>query len=161
MITRNYAKSHECNATSLRVMSFLRAKMTNRRFRYECSCASQFKATAWLRLGAAKLPSIRSDRGHSKSLLKAPSKLSAWAHSTQFKCSQPSLSKAALSNIQTASYLIPRSSALSYCPSQQGRAKQVTPNPSIERTRSGSAGLAFISFWAKPAPPPRAAHVKR
>ena len=36
-----------------------------------------------------------------------------------------------------------------------------TPNPSIERTRSGSAGLAFISFWAKPAPPPRAAHVKR
>ena len=35
------------------------------------------------------------------------------------------------------------------------------PNPFIERTRSGSAGLAFISFWAKPAPPPRAAHVKR
>ena len=32
---------------------------------------------------------------------------------------------------------------------------------SIERTRSGSVGLAFISFWAKPAPPPRAAHVKR
>ena len=36
-----------------------------------------------------------------------------------------------------------------------------TPNPSIERTRSGGASLAFISFWAKPAPPPRAAHVKR
>ena len=36
-----------------------------------------------------------------------------------------------------------------------------TPNPSIERTRSGSAGSAFISFWAKPALPPRAAHVKR
>ena len=36
-----------------------------------------------------------------------------------------------------------------------------TPNPSIERTRSGSAGSALISFWAKPAPPPRAAHVKR
>ena len=36
-----------------------------------------------------------------------------------------------------------------------------TPNPSIERTRSGSAGLAFISFWAKPALPPRAAHAKR
>ena len=36
-----------------------------------------------------------------------------------------------------------------------------TPNPSIERTRSGSAGLAFISFWAKLALPPRAAHVKR
>ena len=36
-----------------------------------------------------------------------------------------------------------------------------TPNPSLERTRSGSAGLAFMSFWAKPAPPPRAAHVKR
>ena len=35
------------------------------------------------------------------------------------------------------------------------------PNPSIERTRSGGEGLAFISFWAKPAPPPRAAHVKR
>ena len=40
-------------------------------------------------------------------------------------------------------------------------APRATPNPSIERTRSGSAGLAFISFWAKPAPPPRAAHVKR
>ena len=37
----------------------------------------------------------------------------------------------------------------------------VMPNPSIERTRSGGAGLAFISFWAKPAPPPQAAHVKR
>ena len=36
-----------------------------------------------------------------------------------------------------------------------------TPNPSIERTRSGNAGLAFISFWAKPALPERAAHVKR
>ena len=40
-------------------------------------------------------------------------------------------------------------------------ASQQTPNSSIERTRSGSAGLAFISFWAKPAPPPRAAPVKR
>ena len=39
--------------------------------------------------------------------------------------------------------------------------QNVTPNPFIERTRSGSAALAFISFWAKPAPPPRAAHVKR
>ena len=36
-----------------------------------------------------------------------------------------------------------------------------TPNPSIERTRSGSAGLAFISFWAKPVMPLLAAHVKR
>ena len=35
------------------------------------------------------------------------------------------------------------------------------PNPFIERTRSGGASLALISFWAKPAPPPRAAHVKR
>ena len=43
----------------------------------------------------------------------------------------------------------------SFCPSN------ATPNPSIERTRSGSTGLAFISFWAKSAPPPRAAHVKR
>ena len=40
-------------------------------------------------------------------------------------------------------------------------ATRATPNPSIERTRSDSAGLALISFWAKPAPPPRAAHVKR
>ena len=38
---------------------------------------------------------------------------------------------------------------------------RLRPNPSIERTRSGGAGLAFISFWAKPTPPPRAAHVKR
>ena len=34
-------------------------------------------------------------------------------------------------------------------------------NPSIERTRSGSAGLAFISFWAKPDMPLLAAHIKR
>ena len=40
-------------------------------------------------------------------------------------------------------------------------AQTASPNPSIERTHSGSAGLAFISFCAKPAPPPRAAHVKR
>ena len=45
--------------------------------------------------------------------------------------------------------------------SKEGAVPRVWPNPSIERTRSGSAGLAFISFWAKPAPPPRAAHVKR
>ena len=44
---------------------------------------------------------------------------------------------------------------------QRPRFLQQRPNPSIERTRSGSAGLAFISFWAKPAPPPRAVHVKR
>ena len=37
----------------------------------------------------------------------------------------------------------------------------VTPNPSFKRTRSGGAGLAFISFWAKPALPPRAAQFKR
>ena len=36
-----------------------------------------------------------------------------------------------------------------------------TPNPSFERTRHGRSLQAFISFWAKPAPPPRAAHVKR
>ena len=36
-----------------------------------------------------------------------------------------------------------------------------TPNPSIERTSTGGPHLALISFWAKPAPPPRAAHVKR
>ena len=36
-----------------------------------------------------------------------------------------------------------------------------TPNPSIERTRSGGAGLAFISFWALRALPARAAHIKR
>ena len=40
-------------------------------------------------------------------------------------------------------------------------AEEPMPNPSIERTRSGSAGLAFISFWANPALPVRAAHVKR
>ena len=45
--------------------------------------------------------------------------------------------------------------------SNRFRSARVRPNPSIERTRSGGAGLAFISFWAKPAPPPRAAHVKR
>ena len=44
---------------------------------------------------------------------------------------------------------------------QRSSWRHLRSNPSIERTRSGSAGLAFISFWAKPAPPPRAAHVKR
>ena len=37
----------------------------------------------------------------------------------------------------------------------------VTPNPSIERTRSGSAGSAFISFSAKAGLPPRASQLKR
>ena len=36
-----------------------------------------------------------------------------------------------------------------------------TPNPFIERTRSGSAGLAFISFSPKPAPPRVAGYLER
>ena len=40
-------------------------------------------------------------------------------------------------------------------------AKGLRANPSFKRTRSGKPALAFISFWAKPAPPPRASHVKR
>ena len=36
-----------------------------------------------------------------------------------------------------------------------------TPNPSIERTRTGRARQALISFWAKCALPVPAAHVKR
>ena len=56
---------------------------------------------------------------------------------------------------------IPTARAVAPATMRVMRAKSPTPNPSIERTRSGSAGLAFISFWAKPAPPPRAAHVKR
>ena len=36
-----------------------------------------------------------------------------------------------------------------------------TPNPSFKRTGTGRPALGFISFWAKPALPPRAAHVKR
>ena len=40
-------------------------------------------------------------------------------------------------------------------------AKGLRANPSFEPTRSGRPLQAFISFWAKPAPPPRAAHVKR
>ena len=35
------------------------------------------------------------------------------------------------------------------------------PNPSIERTRTGMALQALISFWALRALPARAAHVKR
>ena len=37
----------------------------------------------------------------------------------------------------------------------------VTPNPSIERTRTGKARQALIEFWALRALPARAAHVKR
>ena len=36
-----------------------------------------------------------------------------------------------------------------------------TPNPSIERTRSGRLLQAIVSFLAFRSPPPRAAHVKR
>ena len=35
------------------------------------------------------------------------------------------------------------------------------PNPSIERTRTGMALQALISFWALRALPPRAAQLKR
>ena len=38
---------------------------------------------------------------------------------------------------------------------------RMTPNPSIERTRSGRLLQAIISFLAFHSPPPRAAHVKR
>ena len=38
---------------------------------------------------------------------------------------------------------------------------RVRPNPSIERTRTGIALQALISFWALRALPARAAHVKR
>ena len=41
------------------------------------------------------------------------------------------------------------------------RCHTVTPNPSIERTRSGRPLQAIISFLAFRSPPPRAAHVKR
>ena len=37
----------------------------------------------------------------------------------------------------------------------------MTPNPSIERTRTGMALQALISFWALRALPERGAHVKR
>ena len=45
-------------------------------------------------------------------------------------------------------------------PGQAARFSTETPIPSIDRTRSGSAGLVFILIWAKPATPPRAADVK-
>ena len=38
---------------------------------------------------------------------------------------------------------------------------RATPNPSIERTRTGRQLQAFISFWALRRLPVRAAHVKR
>jgi hypothetical protein len=38
---------------------------------------------------------------------------------------------------------------------------EVTPNPSIERTRNGMPRMALISFWAMRVLPLRAAHVKR
>ena len=41
------------------------------------------------------------------------------------------------------------------------RSLRVRPNPFIERTRSGSALQAFISFSALRTLPARAAHVKR
>ena len=41
------------------------------------------------------------------------------------------------------------------------RRSRPRPNPSFERTRSGMSALAFISFSAKPALPPRAAQLKR
>ena len=44
---------------------------------------------------------------------------------------------------------------------KESRECAMTPNPSIERTSTGRAHLAFISFWAKRALPVPAAHVKR
>ena len=43
----------------------------------------------------------------------------------------------------------------------RARSAEVTPNPSIERTRASMALQALISFWALRALPARAAHVKR
>ena len=39
--------------------------------------------------------------------------------------------------------------------------RQVTPNPSIERTRNGMPRMALISFWAMRVLPLRAAQLKR
>ena len=44
---------------------------------------------------------------------------------------------------------------------QVERCHEPTPNPSIERTRTGRALQALISFWALRALPAQAAHVKR
>ena len=44
---------------------------------------------------------------------------------------------------------------------QELRTAMPTPNPSIERTRTGMALQAHISFWALRALPARAAHVNR
>ena len=44
---------------------------------------------------------------------------------------------------------------------QRSEFSPVLPNPSIERTRTGMALQALISFWALRALPARAAHVKR
>ena len=49
---------------------------------------------------------------------------------------------------------------LSHIRSRLGAAPQGS-NPSIERTRTGMALQALISFWALRALPARAAHVKR
>ena len=43
----------------------------------------------------------------------------------------------------------------------QSASRLPTPNPSIERTRTGRQLQAFISFWALRCLPARAAHVKR
>ena len=44
---------------------------------------------------------------------------------------------------------------------ESSRSMQALPNPAIELTRSGRARSAVISFSAKPALPPRAAHGER
>ena len=44
---------------------------------------------------------------------------------------------------------------------QVERCPEPTPNPSIERTRTGMSLQALISSWALRALPARAAHVKR
>ena len=39
--------------------------------------------------------------------------------------------------------------------------QEVTPNPSLERTRNGMPRMALISFWAMRVLPLRAAQLKR
>ena len=102
-----------------------------------------------LRIGSTSVPHKASSVGHLSSGSERASSFPSASRKSSLSCSHKAFVAWHLGN--------------GY--SQAMQAKEAflteTPNPFIERTHSGSAGLAFISFWAKPAPPPRAAHVKR
>ena len=163
--SKNHAIRARLEGSASEVQFYLRRNEKVTQFRFfvsrspESIVSARAEARASVNVGQSVGPLLRTGSAS------APRKASVAGHlssGSERTSSSPSASrKSSLSRSHKAFI----ASHLGNSYSQAMQAKEAfhteTPNPSIERTRSGSAGLAFISFWAKPAPPPRAAHVKR